>query len=246
VPDFVGDIEKITERRFGKELNLVKGDSGVFKPKMFSGWEYVYLFENARLVRRTNTIKGVLDADYVYQREAVGNRRIEREIIQDSLKNQKGDYIEYENFLNEEGQIEKVNFWSFSANDSSRVLFLVEMNARYVNGLLLNYTRHSVNDSGELDRGEKCSLTYDNLGRLIRMERQDVATNFKTILYYDYNRRGRVSRFSIDYLVGLRNDQNTQRQIINYKYDRRGNWNKRYWISDKNRRLEDKRKIRYI
>lgn len=245
VPDLKGNIRKITERRYGKELNVYKKDSGVFRPKAFSGWEYVYQFENALLVKRTNTINGVVNADYLYERREVDNRRIEREIIQNANNGQKGDYIEYENFLNANGQVEKVNFWSFNARDNSRELYLVEMNARYVNGKLMGYTRHSIIDNGQMDSGEKCNLIYDNAGRLIRLERQDIVNGFKTILYYHYNRRGRVDRFSVDYLVGLRNDQNTNRQVINYKYDRRGNWVKRYWISDKNKRLEDKRKIKY-
>lgn len=245
VPDFKGNISKVTERRYGKELSVYKQDSGVFRPKAFSGWEYVYQFEDTLLVKRTTTINGVINADYLYQRQELGNRRIEREIIQKSEIGQKGDYIEYENFINAEGQIDKVNFWSFNARDNSRELFLVEMDASYVNGKLMGYTRHSITDKGEMDRGEHCSLVYDNAGRLIHMERQDIATGFKTILYYHYNRRGLVNRFSVDYLVGLRNDQNTHRQVINYKYDRRGNWVKRYWISEKNKRLEDKRKIKY-
>lgn len=245
VPDFTGNIKTITERRYGKELNIYKKDSGVFRPKAFSGWEYVYQFENAKLVQRTNTINGEIKADYLYQREEVGNRKIEREIVQDDLNNQKGDYVEFENFINSQGQIEKVNYWAFTAKNNSRELFLVEMDARYVNGKLMGYTRHSITENGNLDSGEKCNLIYDNANRLIRMERKDTPSNFTTILYYQYNRRGFVSSFSIDYLVGLRNDQNTQRQVIHYKYDRHGNWVKRYWISENNRRLEDKRKIKY-
>ena len=245
VPGFIGNIKKVTERRYGKEMNAFKHDSGVFKPKTFSGWEYIYQFENAKLVKRTSKINGEVNADYLYQLEQVGNRRIEREVIQDNAKAQKGDYIEYENFINAEGQVEKVNFWSFNARENSRELFLVEMNAQYDNGKLMAYTRHSVKENGELDSGEKCSLFYDSSFRLIRMERKDIASSFRTILYYYYNKRGCVNRFSIDYLVGLRNDQNTQRQDIHYKYDRRGNWIRRYWISGKKMRLEDKRKIKY-
>lgn len=245
VPDFKGNIHKVTERRYGKELSVYKQDSGVFRPKAFSGWEYVYEFDKTLLVKRTNRINGVVNAHYLYQRQEIGNRKIEREIIQTNQFGQKGDYIEYENFINSQGQVEKVNFWSFNARDNSRELFLVEMNASYVNGRLMDYTRHMVTDNGEMDRGEQCSLIYDNAGRLVRMERHDAATGFKTILYYQYNRQGLVQRFSVDYLVGLRNDQNPHRQVINYRYDRRGNWVRRYWISDKNKRLEDKRKIKY-
>jgi hypothetical protein len=77
------------------------------------------------------------------------------------------------------------------------------------------------------------------------MERQDIISGFKTILYYYYNRRGAVTHFAIDYLVGLRNDQNSEQQDVYYKYDRRGNWTHRYWVADKKRRLEDRRKIKY-
>lgn len=226
-------------------MNALKRDSGVFKPKTFSGWETIYQFENSKLVNRTSQLNGTVNADYQYQREQVGDIRTEREIIQDNAKGQKGDYIEYENFINAEGQVEKVNFWSFTAKENVRELFLVEMNAGYDKGKLMVYMRHSVKEDGEMDTGEKCSLFYDASDHLIRMERQDIASNFKTILYYYYNKRGFVNRFSIDYLVGLRNDQNTKKQDIYYKYDRQGNWTRRYWISDKKRRLEDKRKIKY-
>lgn len=245
LPDFTGKIKNVTERRYGKEMNAYKGDSAVFRPKAFSGWEYTYQFEDAKLVKKTNRVNGEINADYSYERQEAGNKRIEREVIQDSISGQKGDYIEYENFINAQGQVEKVNYWSFNARDKSRELFLVELNAEYENDKLMSYSRHTILENGDMDSGEKCSLFYDNSGHLIRMERKDMASNFKTVLYYYYNKKGLVNRFSIDYLVGLRNDQNTQRQDVHYKYDRQGNWIRRYWMTDNKRRLEDKRKIKY-
>lgn len=246
VDDFKGNIRKVTERRYGKELNAYKKDSGVFRPKAFSGWEYIYEFDTqGNLIKRTNKINGVVDAAYSYEREASANRWVEREVLIDDRKNQKGDYTEYENFLNAQGQIEKVNYWSYDAREKERELFLVEQNAQYDHDRLISYTRHMVTENGELDSGEKCSLFYNGRGKLIRLERQDIVSGFKTILYYNYNRRGRMNHFSIDYLVGLRNDQNTQQQHIYYKFDRRGNWTHRFWLADKKRRLEDKRKIKY-
>lgn len=246
VGDFKGNIRKVTERSYGKEMNTYKKDSGVFRPKVFSGWEYIYDFDKqGKLIKRTNRINGALDAAYRYEREDAGNRKIEREIILEDSKNRKGDYIEYENFINAQGQIEKVNYWSYDARENKRELFLVEQNAEYDKDRLISYTRHTVTETGELDSGEKCSLFYNARGWLIRIERQDIVSGFKTILYYNYNRSGSVSHFSIDYLVGLRNDQNTQKQDVYYKYDRKGNWTHRYWVADKKRRLEDKRKIKY-
>jgi hypothetical protein len=246
VGDFKGKVRKVTERRYGKELNAYKKDSGVFRPKMFSGWEYIYEFdENSQLVKRTNKVNGIVDAAFIYEREAGGNRKIEREIFHDKTNQREGDYIEYENFMNAEGQVEKVNFWYFKASENKKELFLVEKDAQYDQGRLVSYTRHAVKEDGEMDTGEICSLIYNPEGRLMRIERKDIVTGFRTILYYNYNRRGMVNHFTIDYLVGLRNDQNTQKQDIYYKYDRRGNWTRRYWVADKKRRLEDKRKIKY-
>lgn len=246
VGDFRGKVRKITEKRYGKELNAYKKDSGVFRPKAFSGWEYIYEFdENSKLVKRTSQFNGRVDAAYIYEREQSGDRHVEREIVHNPDNRRKGDYLEYENFLNGEGKIEKVNFWSYNARENKRELFLVEQDAQYEQGRLVAYTRHMVKEDGEMDAGELCSLFYDASARLMRMERKDIASGFKTILYYHYNRRSRVTHFTIDYLVGLRNDQNTQKQNIYYKYDRRGNWTRRYWAADKKRRLEDKRKIRY-
>jgi hypothetical protein len=246
LPDFKGNIKKITERRYGKEIQASKKDSGIFKAKTFSGWEYTYQFENSKLVKKTNKINGKVNADYLYQREEQGNRRIEREVIEDNVNGKKGDYVEYENFINANGQVEKVNYWSFNAKDNSRELFLVEMDAQYdKENKLTAYTRHTVKGNGDLDSGEKCTLFYGPSHRLLRLERKDVATGLKTILYYHYNKRGFVNRFSVDYMVGLRNNQNTNREDIHYKYDLRGNWIRRYWIADNKKRLEDRRKIKY-
>ena len=247
VPDFKGDIESITEKRYGKEVSSSKQDSTIFKPRKFSGWEYEYLFDaNSKLKKRTVKINGVVSSDYVYERNQVGNRIIEREIVQDYLHDKKGDYIEYESFVNNNEQVEKVNFWSFDAQKNALELFVVEENAVYDKNKLTEFIRYNVKENGDYDNGEKCRLFYDNYSRIMRIEREDISTKLKTILYYYYNKKGFISQFSIDYLVGLRNNQNNQKQNIYYKYDQHGNWIKRYyWISDTRKRMEDRRKINY-
>ena len=243
---FKGNIEKITEKKYGKEAYVSKRDSDVFKPKAFSGWRYIYQFdENSKLVKRTNYNRSTVIADYLYQREQVENKKIEREIILKNPEGQEGDYTEYENFFNAEGQIEKVNFWAFTAKKNTRELFLVEMDAKYDNGRLLSFMRHNVKEDGSFDSGEKCELFYDFSGQLIRLERKNIELNLKTIIYYSHNSKGFINSYSIDYLVGLRNGQNNQKQDIYFNCDRYGNWVKKYLIYDNKKHLEAKRIIKY-
>jgi len=175
----------------------------------------------------------------------VENKKIEREIILKNPEGQEGDYTEYENFFNAEGQIEKVNFWAFTAKKNTRELFLVEMDAKYDNGRLLSFMRHNVKEDGSFDSGEKCELFYDFSGQLIRLERKNIELNLKTIIYYSHNSKGFINSYSIDYLVGLRNGQNNQKQDIYFNCDRYGNWVKKYLIYDNKKHLEAKRIIKY-
>ncbi|MDP2114837.1 MAG: hypothetical protein Q8K69_12350, partial [Bacteroidota bacterium] len=171
--------------------------------------------------------------------------KIVREITGENQSGQAVEYIEYENITDSEGKVQEVGFWSFNQQKNKRELFLVEKDVKYNNGQLTSFTRYNIKENGEPDDGEKCHLFYDSSGRLIRIERNEIATNFITILYYQYNNRGLVNHFSIDYMVGLRNDQNKQRQENYFKYDRRGNWKKKFWIADDKKLLEAKRKIKY-
>lgn len=246
VIDFKGNIERVTEKRYGMEVHSAKGDSGVFKPGKYSGWKYTYLFDkNSTLAERSNEFQGKGNAVYLYWRDTIGNRIIIREIVRDSIQGNRGDYIEYENITDPVGRVEKANFWSYNIQKNLRELFLVDMNAEYDNDKLIVFTRYNVKENGEFDSGEKCNLFYDNSGRLIRIERYDLALNMKTIIYYSYNSKGFIDLYSIDFLVGLRNNQNTQKLDIYFKYDRHGNWVKRYYVIDGKRKLEAKREIKY-
>lgn len=244
--DFKGNIEKVTEKRYGKEVNSAKGDSGVFKPGKYSGWEYIYQFdENSKLAKRTSTFQKKIRAEYFYESNTIGNKKIVREITGENRSGKAVEYIEYENSTDSTGRIQKVDFWSFNQQNNKKELFLVEKDVEYKNDQLTSFTRYNINENGEPDSGEKCYLFYDSSGRLIRIERKDNFTNFNTILYYQYNNRGLVNHFSIDYMVGLRNDQNKQQQENYFKYDNQGNWTKKYWIADGKKLLEARRKIKY-
>ena len=246
LPEFRGNIEKVTERRYGKELNQTKKDSAVFKPGKYSGWKYTFLFdENSKLKSRTNSFQNKVLTEYAYQRNKVGDRIIEREIIEKDNRGHAGDCVEYENFLDSDGRITKVNFWAVDHQKNTRELFMVEMNAEYKQGKLMSFTRHNISEAGKMDTGEKCELFYDSADRIVRIERKDIESDLKTELSYTLNTNGFLDHYSIDFLVGLPVYGKNPKQDIYYKCDKQGNWIRRYWLADKKKFVEAKRIIKY-
>lgn len=246
VQDFKGHVAKVVEKKYGREVNYFLIFKGIYRPRTYSGWKCTYLFdEKSNLIQRTNSIQGRIKADYLYQHDTIGNRIIKREIMSDNTNGHQGDYIEYENFINSAGQIEKVNFWAFDAKACSRELFQIEQNAEYKENRLISFTRHVINENGKPGDVEKCHLFYDSLGKLIRIERVDMASGFKTAISYSYNDNGMVINYGIDFLVELQEYGKDQIQEIIYNYDKQGNWTKMYWKSGNKNRLDSKREIYY-
>ena len=181
----------------------------------------------------------------MYQNNTKGNRVTEREIVADNLNGHEGDYTEVENLLDTQGRIEKVNFMAFNAKESKLEVYQTEQNAEYKDDKLIAFTRNQINGNGEADSGENCNLYYDASGKLIRTERKDQISGFKTIIEYFYNAKGLLSHYSVDFLIELQEKGKIQIQDIYYKYDKHGNWIRKYWESGNKKRLETKRKISY-
>ncbi|HAQ20740.1 MAG TPA: hypothetical protein DCR40_16140 [Prolixibacteraceae bacterium] len=247
VPEFRGNIKKVVEKRYGKELTTFRKDSGVFKPGKFSGWKYTYLFdENSILTKRTVTFKGKVRNECWYRTEPTGNRILKNEIIRDYSSGLREYTIEYENFTDSEGRIQKVNFWSKNDLESQKELFLFETNAEYKQEKLTAFIRHIILINGDTASGEKCSLEYDALDRLVRIDRKDISSGFSTSIQYYYNEKGLVDHYSIDLLSEIQEYGRGQIQDIYFKYDSRGNWTSMYWKSGRKDRLEAKRTIKYL
>lgn len=246
LPDFRGNIEKVTEKRYGKALNQDKKDSAVFKPRKYSGRKYTYQFdENSKLKSRSDIFQNKVLTEYTYQRNNQGGRIMEREIVEKDNDGRAGDYVEYENFIDSVGQITKVNYWAFDHRKNARELFMIEMNAEYKQGKLMSFTSHPVNEKGDIDTGEKCELFYDSAGRLIRIDRIDLESNLKTELLYTLEANGFLDHYSIDFLVGLPIYGKNPKQDIYYKCDSHGNWVKKYRITNKKKIIEARRTIKY-
>lgn len=246
LPEFNGNIAKIVEKKYGKELKDANLPKNYFRAKSFSGWKYSYYFDqNSRLTKRTNTFNRKLKAEYIYQHERSGNRIIERELIADPASPQNGNYMEYENFTDSLGRISMVNHWTYSAREGKRELVEIENNAEYKNNVLSSFTRYLINTDGEKSDGEKCSLFYDSHGNLIRTERKDLSSGFSSVISYEYDSRNFLIQYSIDFLTEIQEFQRNQVQEIAFQCDQKGNWTKMFWKTAAGKRLIARRKISY-
>ncbi len=246
LPEFKGNIEKVTEKRYGKELNPTKKDSAVFKSGKYSGWKYTYLFDKkSKLKSQINSFHNKVSTEYFYQRKKMSDRITERETIRKDIQGHSGDYIEYENFIDSDGRITKVNYWTADHRKNTRELFMIESNAEYKLGKLISFTRQNVSETGVVDAGERCELFYDSAGRIVKIERNDIGSNLKTELLFTLNANGFLDHYSVDLLVGLPVYGKNPKQDIYYKCDRHGNWVKKYRLSGEKKNIEAKRRIKY-
>jgi len=246
VPAFKGNIKKIIEKKYGKELNPWRKDSGSYKPGVFSGWKSIYLFdENSILTKRIDAFNGKVNMSCSYLTKTEGTKKIVQEKTKDYLSDQKEYILEYENFMDEDGKVRKVNFWEQVSPESSKELFLIEMNAEYNKNKLTSFTRFNISATGDTASSEKCLLTYDTKGRLKRIDRQDISSGFTTSIQYYFNEKGLVGHYSIDLLAEIQEYGRRQIQNIYFKYDKRGNWTRMYRKSGRKNIPEAKRTIRY-
>jgi len=246
IPDYKGNIKKITEKRYGKEMAKAKNDSGVYKPGSYSGLKYTYLFNrNSVLTSRVGTFKGKTQSRCTYQTEKTSNKILKREKLKEYFQGGQETTVEYENFTDQKGRIQKVNVWVREKSGKEKELVSFETDAQYDQDKLTGFTSYSIKLNGDTASGEKCNLQYDQNGRLIKIERKDISSGFTNSIHYTYNDKGCVDRYSIDLLTEVQEYGKKQVQEIYFKYDRQGNWTRMYANSGDRPKLQAKRAIRY-
>lgn len=272
ISNFNGEIEKVVEIRYGKKMYLFNRWTGIYLPRCSSGWKYVYhLDNNGRLERRINLFKGELRADNIYNYDSTEKVIHEREIVNDTVNDHKGDYIEDEYILDSEGKINKVNIWSFQSSDCSKKIIVVEKDIQYDSlNNITSYYRHGYDINGKEIIGQLYVMHYDSLSRVIAVEEKAINQNtiivksdnhtqsFKTVpisepellkkWIYKYNSKGQLVSYTIKYFgeVYKSSPDGVEDYKLSFKYDNKNNWIKMYkqWGNSK-KRLEAKRRIRY-
>jgi len=247
LPGVLGKVAKITEQQMGKEIRNNRFPESIFKPKINSGWKYTYIFdENSRLIEKICSSLKNIETDYLYSRKTIDDRLIVRETNTVAQNENVDDYVEYENFLNKQGQPIKVNFWAFNATKKTWEIFQAEQNAEYQNGRLTAFTRYQVNDSGDFSSGEKFTIKYNFIGEIVEIERKDLSSGFRTEMKFSYNNQGGIEKSAIDFLTDIQEYNRSQLQEVLYKCDRKGNWTRKYVKAGEEFVLSAKRKIKYL
>jgi len=247
VGEFRGNIEKVVEIRYGKEGKSLNFLEKIFLPAVLSGWQYIYQFDhNANLVKRTSIFEGTIKEEYTFHRDTTKNVIIEREINTTLNNKQESDYLEYESILDPSGKIIKVTCSAYNSKTKKKELIQIDKDAEYVNNQLMSFLRQSIDSNGNISGEEKISLFYTYSGNLNRLERKDLNSGLSTIINFSYDNARLVIDFSVNFLSELHEyGKKEQNQVILYKYDRNGNWIRKYWKADDKYLLEAKRRIKY-
>lgn len=272
ISDFNGEIKKVVERGYGKEVYLFNRSKRIYLPKCYSGWKSVYhLDTKGRPKRKINTFKGKMRADYIFEYDTIENRILERKIVNDNVNNHRGNYIENEYILDSKGKIEKVNIWSFQSSDSLKELIVVEKDIKYDSlKNITSYYRGGYDINGKETKGELYVIHYDSLSRVITVEEKAIGKktmlvesddNTKTFenvpisepellkkWIYEYNSKGQVISYTIKYYgeVYKANAGGGEDYKLFFKYDNKNNWIKMYkQLGNSPKRLDAKRRIKY-
>lgn len=247
IPDFNGNVKKVIEKRYGKELPTVRSDSGAFKPGAYSGWKYLYLFnEKGELQKRISTFQGRARMMSSYETQKSANKIIKREITRNPATGKVESMVQYENTTDEKNRIIKADYRVQSAPDKPLELVLFETDAKYRDKQLISFLRHDIRLNGDTASAELCTLKYNNRGNPELLIRKDLSSGISTTIRYYYNGAGWIDHYSIDLMSEIREYGREQIQEIYFKCDRHGNWTRMYWKSGEKKLLEAKRIIRYF
>lgn len=247
IADFRGDLKMVVEKMYGKDDKNSENKEFTLQHKSFSGEKNIYLFDaESNLISKTKIVDGKVDRIVLFQNEKENGRNIVKEYIAESATGDMGDYLEYVNFHDLSNRIARSEWWMYNSKEKSRILYLVEYDPVYSNGLLMSFVRFGLNELQDTINREKISLRYDVSGNLEKIARKDLSSGLTSEIYLQYDKKGFLNQYSFDFLVEIQQYNKAQPQDVYYKTDRYGNWTRKYLIFNQKYTLQTKRRIRYF
>lgn len=230
-----------------KEIKKVGHRNRIFK----NGWLTEIIFVNDSLpVREKNYYKGDLRSDYHFSYKRTDSTFQTTKV--DSFARQDRNYEMEKLYFNEKGLIYKTE--TFTKRDSEPLVIETDFRRDSLDRLI-SYCRtvpsEFLNNSGDLITTYR--LYYNDKNQVDSIVQTD-SENISTIVYYfKYNKRGLTKSKIVDHnnpdvvLGGVRawKKGKYDKYGYYYKYDRYGNWTKRFSITKHRKYLDSKRKIKY-
>lgn len=208
--------------------------NGIFRK---SGWNSVYTYADGKIQRTRNWYKGDLRMDETYTYEWNSDEIIKRTSNLDNTQYHEVDSVSTH-------LLQRKIFFSRDSINPSLVLHSFVYDSK---DNLLSYKRTSERYDGT--KSTSCVRYKYSKDKIVIQYMGDSITLNKTVTC-ELDSRGNIILKTTDYhdpnvvISGGRSEKGVIR--FKYKYDRRGNWTKRYYVSSKGKcTLEIKRKITY-
>ena len=234
-----------------REIHGVK----MITEKSFSKWKTVSYFDREGfLLRKTNYYKNKTRADYRYEYSISDSLLEIKEKEHLNINNNPEGYIVYKYYYNPMKQRHRFEVYS-----SARGLDLDEPlvfgdNFVYEDGLLVSYTEAT---EQQYSNGISQKIVYAYNEKKQKSQKMNTSGAYTTFYSYLYNISGQLTDF-IHEVVNSDNElvvlsgvvvyskNNTNKSHIRYSnFDKRGNWKKSHFVTEKSKLFRSKRKIEY-
>lgn len=239
VDDYVGiNIKEI--KKIGHRNRIMK-----------DGWFTVISFKNDSLpTREKNYYKGDLRSDYHFSYKRTDSTFQTVKI--DSLAREDKNYEMNKSYFDKFGLIYKTE--KITKRDSKPIIIKLDYQRDSLGRIIsffLTFPSESRNNSGDLITTSR--LYYNDKNQVDSIVKTD-SENISTIVhYFKYNKSGLIKSEIVDHnnrdvvLAGVRGWKKGKYDKYGFycKYDRYGNWTKRFSITKHRKYLDSKRKIKY-
>ena len=230
-----------------KEIKQVGHRNRILK----NGWlSEISFISDSLPAREINYYKGDLRSDYHFSYKRTDSTFQTTKI--DSFAREDRNYEMDRLYFDNSGLIYKTE--TFTKSDSKPLVIETDFKRDSLYRLI-SYCRilpsSFRNNSGDLITTFR--LYYNNMNQVDSIIQTD-SKNISTIAYYfTYNKKGLIKSKIVDHnnpdavLGGVRSwsKERTDKYGYLYRYDRYGNWTKRYFITKRGKYLNSKRKIKY-
>lgn len=238
--DFPDRINELKGKPVSTRLKVYKG-----KVRHHSGWHYEYTYsDDGKVKTQRNFHRNNLTAECEYKYDSIGNKVME---VCLDIVNKKGkpEIFNTKYSYDTKGRIKKQTLL-FHDN---KVMWIKDSLNYSDNHQLISFIKKiPVQSDKTKDTYEKYILSYTKEGMLKTSEIEDNFGSSSNVTY-SYNEKGDVSAIETreTVILNMQEQQSFRSYLYRYKYDKHGNWIKRYTrFNGGKEELEVSRKIKYM